>query len=120
MEQTAPPDGRTARHPARAARRPGPTLPLARERDLLAYLASHPGRVISREEFSAECGLDDLSARRCDSLIVAIRRLLPEHAIVTVRKRGWMLAPDAADAAISLLRGLSRSAAGDQLPPTSE
>lgn len=109
MEQTAPQDGRTASHPARAPRRPRVVAPQERERDLLAYLAAHPGRVISREEFSTECGLGDLSARRCDSLIVAIRRLLPDSAIVTVRKRGWMLAPDAADAAISLLHGMSRS-----------
>lgn len=110
MEQIAPPDSRTPSRSDRAPRRQRAAAPQARERELLAYLAAHPGRVISREEFSAECGLDDLSARRCDSLIVAIRRLLPQDAIMTVRKRGWMLAPDAADAAISLLPRMARAA----------
>lgn len=108
MTQTAPSDDRTVDRPVRATLRPRMVAPQERERDLLAYLAAHPGRVISREEFSTECGLGDLSTRRCDSLIVALRRLLPEHAITTVRKRGWMLAPDATDAAISLLGGMSR------------
>lgn len=54
-------------------------------------LAQHTGRVLSRAELSRKAGLADLSARRCDSLIVGIRRAIGHDRIVTVRRRGWML-----------------------------
>lgn len=54
-------------------------------------LAGHTGRVLSRAELARRAGLADLSARRCDSLIVGIRRAIGHDRIVTVRRRGWML-----------------------------
>ena len=54
-------------------------------------LEHHAGRVLSRNEISRRAGLGDLSARRCDSLIVGIRRCLGPDRIRTVRRRGWML-----------------------------
>lgn len=54
-------------------------------------LAAHTGRVLSRAELARRAGLADLSARRCDSLIVGIRRAIGHDRIVTVRRRGWML-----------------------------
>ena len=62
-------------------------------------LAAHTGRVLSRAELARRAGLADLSARRCDSLILGIRRAIGHDRIVTVRRRGWMLteAVDAID-----------------------
>ena len=56
-------------------------------------LASNAGRVLSRAELARRAGLADLSARRCDSLIVGIRRAIGAERVVTVRRRGWMLVP---------------------------
>ena len=47
-------------------------------------------------------GLASLSERRCDSLLVAIRRALGPNSVVTVRSRGWMLSDDVVDAASAL------------------
>lgn len=53
------------------------------------------GRVVSRAEIARRAGLTGLNQRRCDSLLVDIRRVLGADAIRTVRGRGWMLEPDA-------------------------
>ena len=49
------------------------------------------GRVVGRHEIARRAGLTDLSDRRCDSLIVGIRRRLGASCVRTVRRRGWML-----------------------------
>ncbi len=54
-------------------------------------LEHHTGRVLSRGEIARRAGLADLSSRRCDSLIVGIRRCIGHDRIRTVRRRGWML-----------------------------
>ncbi len=54
-------------------------------------LSDNAGRVMSRGEIARRAGLADLSTRRCDSLIVGIRRELGPDRIRTVRRRGWML-----------------------------
>jgi Transcriptional regulatory protein, C terminal. len=54
-------------------------------------LADNAGRVLSRAELARRAGIADLSARRCDSLIVGIRRHLGHERVRTVRRRGWML-----------------------------
>jgi len=54
-------------------------------------LADNAGRVLSRAELARRAGIADLSARRCDSLIVSIRRHIGADRVRTVRRRGWML-----------------------------
>ncbi len=54
-------------------------------------LADHEGRVMSRHELARRAGLGDLSPRRCDSIIVGIRRRIGADRVQTVRRRGWML-----------------------------
>jgi DNA-binding response OmpR family regulator len=73
------------------------------EQTVLNVLLINRGRVISRRELARRAGLADLSERRCDSLLVAIRRALGPQAVVTVRSRGWMLSDDAIDAASVLV-----------------
>jgi DNA-binding response OmpR family regulator len=72
------------------------------EQSVLSVLLANRGRVISRRELARRAGLADLSERRCDSLLVAIRRALGPQAIVTVRSRGWMLSAESIDAAFAL------------------
>ena len=69
---------------------------------MLGVLLANTGRVISRRELARRAGLANLSERRCDSLLVAIRRALGPNSVVTVRSRGWMLSDDAVDAASAL------------------
>lgn len=54
-------------------------------------LADNAGRVVGRAEIARRAGIADLSVRRCDSLIVGIRRRIGADRIRTVRRRGWML-----------------------------
>ncbi|MDW3214214.1 MAG: winged helix-turn-helix domain-containing protein [Ilumatobacteraceae bacterium] len=72
-----------------------PTHPLehltAQERAVFEVLAEHCGRVLSRQELARRAGLAELSPRRCDSLIVGIRRCVGTDRVRTVRRRGWML-----------------------------
>jgi DNA-binding response OmpR family regulator len=63
----------------------------AQERALYDVLAANAGRVMSRQELARRAGLADLSPRRCDSLIVGIRRSVGADRVRTVRRRGWML-----------------------------
>ena len=58
---------------------------------MFEVLAENAGRVLSRAELARRAGIADLSARRCDSLIVGIRRNLGAERVRTVRRRGWML-----------------------------
>lgn len=70
---------------------------------MLRVLLDCSGRVISRHELARRAGLGDRHERRCDSLLVALRRTLGDDAIRTVRGRGWMLLPEHADAATAAL-----------------
>ena len=54
-------------------------------------LAAHSGRVLSRNEIARRAGIADLSDRRCDAIIVGIRRRIGHERVRTVRRRGWML-----------------------------
>ena len=60
--------------------------------------------MVSRRELARRVGIADLSERRCDSLLVGVRRVLGAEAIRTVRSRGWMLQAEAIDAAKRLLQ----------------
>jgi DNA-binding response OmpR family regulator len=66
-------------------------------------LSANVGRVVSRAELSRQAGLAQLSERRCDSVLVGLRRRLGPDAIKTVRSRGWMLHEQSAVTARKLL-----------------
>ena len=65
------------------------------ERAVLIVLDNEAGKVVSRRELARRIGIENLSERRCDSLIVGVRKVLGPDAIRTVRSRGWMLEPAA-------------------------
>ncbi len=61
---------------------------------LLAAFAQSGGRVMGRHELQRRMGLAQRHPRRCDSLVVQLRRALGAEAIVTVRGRGWRCVTD--------------------------
>lgn len=79
-----------------------------RERAVLAVLIEHNGHVVDRSSLRREAGLTELSPRRCEAVLVKLRAVLGRDAIVTVRRRGWMLGQDAiavAAAIVELMQG---------------
>lgn len=90
---------------------PGPphlaATPLVRlgeqERAVLSALYDNRHRVLSRRELARLSGLTGLSERRCDSVLVGVRRALGADSIQTIRGRGWRIDPTAVDAAAQLL-----------------
>lgn len=70
---------------------------------MLAALFANQTRVVSRRELARLAGLADLNERRCDSILVGVRRMLGPDSIITVRSRGWMLSPDAVPLAAEIL-----------------
>ena len=75
------------------------------EKALLSALVDCHGRVVGRRELARRAGLHYLNERRCDSLLVAIRRSLGPNSIQTVRSRGWMISADYVDQARNILTG---------------
>lgn len=61
------------------------------ERAVYLALAANAGRVVSRSELARAAGITDLNDRRCDSLLVGVRRAVGADRVRTVRRRGWML-----------------------------
>lgn len=70
---------------------------------VLHVLCEHAGRIVGRATINRLAGLDHCAERRCDSAIVSLRRVLGQEAIVTVRRRGWMLTDAGAARAEELL-----------------
>ncbi|MFN8050375.1 MAG: hypothetical protein U0Q22_02975 [Acidimicrobiales bacterium] len=64
------------------------------DREMAVLQALGKGSVVSRADLIRDAGLTDLSARRCESVIMALRRILGADAIVNLRRRGWRLAAD--------------------------
>ena len=74
---------------------------------ILRVLSASKGRVVSRESILRLAGLDNVSARRADSSLVVLRKVLGPENVITVRRRGWMLSDAAHNAAEKLLsRGI--------------
>ncbi|MEI6742561.1 MAG: hypothetical protein WCL35_02250 [bacterium] len=85
---------------------PVPSLSLSAlsEADLavLRVLVHRAGRITSREDLNKLAGLSG-SQRRCEAVLVNLRRTLGDGAIVTIRRRGWMLDNSVVAAAIALI-----------------
>ncbi len=89
-------------HPARSAVAGGRRVPLtATEFAVLAALADHPGRVLSRRQLLAAAGRDGAGDRAADVYVAQIRAKLgpdPETcAIRTIRGVGYVLGGEEAD-----------------------
>lgn len=61
-----------------------------KERAVLRVLVDRAGKVTDRASLNRLAGLSG-TPRRCETVLVTLRRALGDHAIVTVRRRGWML-----------------------------
>jgi DNA-binding winged helix-turn-helix (wHTH) protein len=74
---------------------------------ILRVLLDARGRVVSRDSLLRLAGLNNVSARRADSSLVVLRKVLGADSVITVRRRGWMLSDEAHKAAEKLLsRGI--------------
>jgi DNA-binding response OmpR family regulator len=87
-----------------------------REAAVLRVLRDAGGRVVSRTDLARAAGLAGLSERRVDGILVRLRRALPEGAVVTVRGRGWALAPTAEPHELGTDRKRGRRPAGTPSP----
>lgn len=81
---------------------PWPTLSQT-DCGVLRVLLGQHGRIISRDTIQRMAGLDSVSTRRVDASIVVLRRILGTEAVITVRRRGWMLTDEAVAATEELL-----------------
>jgi DNA-binding winged helix-turn-helix (wHTH) protein len=86
---------------------PSTSLSALSEADLavLRVLIDRAGRITSREDLNKLAGLSG-SQRRCEAVLVNLRRALGDGAIVTIRRRGWMLDNSVAAIAVTLINSL--------------
>jgi DNA-binding response OmpR family regulator len=61
-----------------------------KDRAVLRVLIERVGKVTDRASLNKMAGLTG-TPRRCETILVTLRRALGEDAIVTIRRRGWML-----------------------------
>lgn len=64
------------------------------DREMAVLKVLGKGSVVSRAELIRDAGLSELSARRCESLIMSLRQILGPETIINLRRRGWRLAAD--------------------------
>ena len=81
------------------------------ETAILGVLARSRGRVLGRVSIMRLADIDHCAVRRCDTAIVSLRRVLGANAIMTVRRRGWMLTDEGFDRARELFGDLFDAAA---------
>lgn len=74
--------------------------------DVLRLLVANEGRVVGREYLARESGIGASSARRIDTCLVSLRRVLGSGCLLTVRRRGWMLTTAGLALAAELLQSL--------------
>lgn len=72
------------------------------DRAVLRVLVERAGKVTDRVSLNKLAGLTG-TPRRCETILVTLRRALGDEAIVTVRRRGWMLDPAALPRARQLI-----------------
>jgi DNA-binding response OmpR family regulator len=74
------------------------SLDLSRQAVLvLAALSERSGRVVTRQQLAQRAELTHLSRRRCDQLLLDVRRALGPSVVRNVRGRGWILAVEEHD-----------------------
>ena len=83
---------------------PSSCLSALTEADLavLRVLVHRAGRITNRDDLNKLAGLSG-SQRRCEAVLVNLRKALGVGAIVTIRRRGWMLDNSVVAAAIALI-----------------
>jgi len=86
---------------------PSASLSALSEADLavLRVLIDRAGRITSREDLNKLAGLSG-SQRRCEAVLVNLRRALGDGAIVTIRRRGWKPVNSVAAIAVTLINSL--------------
>lgn len=72
---------------------------------VLRVLVSRAGKVTNRDDLNKLAGLSG-SQRRCEAVLVTLRKALGEGAIVTIRRRGWMLNESSVTEATTLINSL--------------
>ncbi len=73
------------------------------EMKVLRVLWESQGKVLSRETLMRKAALDASSARRVDSSMVVLRRVLGPDSLRIVRQRGWILTEEGFQAAARFL-----------------
>ena len=86
------------------ASEPSPSSGALSETDLavLRVLVDRSGKITSRDDLNKLAGLNG-SQRRCEAVLVNLRKALGDGAIVTIRRRGWMLDNSVASQAAALI-----------------
>lgn len=69
---------------------------------VLRVLVDRSGKITSRDDLNKLAGLSG-SQRRCEAVLVNLRKALGDGAIVTIRRRGWMLDNSVAAMAVALI-----------------
>ncbi|CAB4612368.1 unannotated protein [freshwater metagenome] len=82
----------------------GDSRPTPLDIEVLRILVASAGKIVGRDFIARQSGLDSTCARRVDASLVAIRRWLGSDALITVRRRGWMLTSEGQETAETFLR----------------